>query len=94
MRLYSKCYEEKRMVFDEKERDLMGDCVNLIVDIMKEFTGSTEDVTLPSPDDDDEDYEYDGHDFYSTLSDMEQLLTNLLMTGVIVGRSKVEKKLK
>ena len=82
------------MVFNEKERDLMGDCVNLIVDIMEEFTGSTEDVTLPSPDDDGEDCEYDGYDFYSTLSDMEQLLTNLLMTGVIVGHHEVEKKVK
>lgn len=96
MELYSKHYEEKKMVFDEKERDLMGDCANLIESLMTDFKemneGVNSKITLPSPDDDGDYCEYTGYEFYSALWEARYLLSNLQMRGVIVGRGEVEEK--
>lgn len=92
MRFNSKCYEERRVAFDEKERDLMGDCANLIESLMDDFEGMSLGVTLPSPDDDGDDCEYTGYEFYNALWEAGCLLSNLQMYGVIVGRDKVKKK--
>ena len=92
MRFNSKCYEERRVVLDEKERDLIGDCANLISSLMDDFDEMDLGVTLPSLDDDGDDCEYPDHEFYNALWDVNQLLSNLQMRGVVVGRGKVKKK--
>ena len=92
MRSYSKSYKEQRVVFDEKERDLIGDCANLIESFMNDFEEMNLGVTLPSPDDDGDDCEYPELEFYYALWEADHLLSNLQMRGVIVGRGEVEEK--
>ena len=91
MKSNSKSYEERQVVFDEKEKELLDKCSDLVEGLMDDFSEMNLGVTLSSPDCGDF-YEYTGYEWYCTLLDTYTLLSNLLLADSIVGRSKVEKK--
>lgn len=91
MRFNSKCYKEQRVVFDEKEKELLDKCTDLIESLAEDFAEMNLGVTLSSPDCDDF-YDYTGYEWYSALSDAYSLLSNLYLASAIVGRSEVKEK--
>ena len=90
MRFNSKCYEERRVVFDEKEKELLDKCSDLIEELAKDLTGMSS-VALLSHDCGDF-YDYTENEWYTALLESHRLLLNLLLTDSIIGRDEVEKK--
>ena len=91
MRFNSKSYKEQRVVFDEKEKELLDKCSDLVEGLMEDFAEMNLGVTLSSPDCGDF-YEYTGYEWYCTLLDTYTLFSNLLVAGSIVGRGEVKEK--
>ena len=91
MRFNSKNYEERRVVLDGKEKELLDKCSDLIEGLMEDFSEMNLGVTLSSPDCGDF-YEYTGYEWYCTLLETYTLLSNLLMANSIVGRDEVKEK--
>lgn len=90
MRFNSKCYEERQVVFDEKEKELLDKCSDLIEELAKDLTGMSS-VALLSHDCGDF-YDYTENEWYTALLEAHRLLLNLLLTDSIIGRDEVEKK--
>ena len=90
MRFNSKCYEERRVIFDEKEKELLDKCSDLIEELAKDLTGMSS-VALFSHDCGDF-YDYTENEWYTALLESHRLLLNLLLTDSIIGRDEVEKK--
>lgn len=90
MRFNSKCYEERRVIFDEKEKELLDKCSDLIEELAKDLTGMSS-VALFSHDCGDF-YDYTKNEWYTALLESHRLLLNLLLTDSIIGRDEVEKK--
>ena len=91
MRFNSRSYKEQRVVFDEKEKELLDKCSDLVEGLMDDFSEMNLGVTLSSPDCGDF-YEYTGYEWYCTLLDTYTLLSNLFVAGSIVGRDEVKEK--
>ena len=92
MKLYSKRYEERRLVLDDNEKELMTKCSGLLESLMEEITGvDLGGVTLPTPG---HDCEYTQYEFYNSLWEADSLLVNLLTAGSAIAHSQVEKRVK
>ena len=91
MKSNSKSYEERQVVFDEKEKELLDKCSDLLDHLAGELSGMNSGVTL-SVHDWGNFYDYTENEWCTALLDTYRLLSNLLLADSIVGRSKVEKK--
>jgi hypothetical protein len=91
MRFNSKCYEERQVVFDDKEKELLDKCSDLVEGLAEDFSGMSSGVTLSSHDCGDF-YDYTENEWYTALLETYRLLSNLLLADSIVGRGKVRKK--
>lgn len=90
MRFNSKCYEERQVVLDEKEKELLDKCSDLIEELVKDLTGMSS-VALFSHDCGDF-HDYTENEWYTALVESHGLLLDLLLTDSIIGRNEVEKK--
>jgi putative N-acetylmannosamine-6-phosphate epimerase len=87
MKVNSKRYEEKRMVFNDNEKELMAKCSDFLEGLMEEITGvDLEGITLPTPG---HDYGYTQYEFYNSLWEADSLLVNLLAAGSAIAHRHI-----
>ena len=91
MKSNSKCYEERQVVFDEKEKELLSKCSDLIEGLAEDFSGMSSGVTLSAHDWPDF-YDYTENEWCTALWETYRLFSNLLLADSIVGRGKVKEK--
>ena len=89
MKFNSKSCEERQVVLNEKEKELLDKCSDLIEELAKDLTGMSS-VALLSHDCGDF-YDYTENEWYTALLEAHRLLLNLLLTDSIIGRNEEEK---
>jgi hypothetical protein len=89
MKVNGKRYEEKRIVFNDNEKELMAKCSDFLEGLMEEITRvDLEGVTLSTPG---HDYGYTQYEFYNSLWKADSLLVNLLTAGSAITHPRAEK---